>query len=105
MFLTPYLFRFRTWDFIARHVFAKIAYPSLLLAGPGVIFSTVVIGAISKFLYAHADGWGWAPAFLLGSILSATDPVAVVAVLHTLGAPDKLSHLIEGESLLNDGSA
>ena len=42
---------------------------------------------------------------LLGSILSATDPVAVVAVLKTLGAPKKLASLIEGESLLNDGSA
>lgn len=49
------------------------------------------------------DGW-WA-AFMFGAIVSATDPVAVVAVLQTLGAQPKLSHMIEGESLLNDGTA
>ena len=49
--------------------------------------------------------WGWDICLLLGSILSATDPVAVVAVLKTLGAPKKLASLVEGESLLNDGSA
>jgi NhaP-type Na+/H+ or K+/H+ antiporter len=49
------------------------------------------------------DGW-WA-SFMFGAIVSATDPVAVVAVLQTLGAQPKLSHMIEGESLLNDGSA
>ena len=41
----------------------------------------------------------------MASILSATDPVAVVSVLHTLGAPPRLSTLIAGEALLNDGSA
>ena len=49
------------------------------------------------------DKW-WA-AWMFGAIVSATDPVAVVAVLQTLGAPQKLGHMIEGESLLNDGSA
>jgi NhaP-type Na+/H+ or K+/H+ antiporter len=49
------------------------------------------------------DGW-WA-AMMFGAIVSATDPVAVVAVLQTLGAQPKLSHMIEGESLLNDGTA
>jgi len=44
-------------------------------------------------------------AFLFGSIISATDPVAVVALLKELGASKKLSTLIEGESLFNDGIA
>jgi NhaP-type Na+/H+ or K+/H+ antiporter len=42
---------------------------------------------------------------LLGGLLSATDPVAVVALLRELGASKKLSTLIEGESLMNDGTA
>lgn len=42
---------------------------------------------------------------LFGSIISATDPVAVVALLKELGASKRLSTLIEGESLLNDGTA
>ena len=42
---------------------------------------------------------------MFGSIISATDPVAVVALLKQLGASKRLSTMIEGESLLNDGTA
>jgi NhaP-type Na+/H+ or K+/H+ antiporter len=42
---------------------------------------------------------------MYGSIISATDPVAVVALLKELGASKRLATLIEGESLLNDGTA
>lgn len=42
---------------------------------------------------------------MFGSIISATDPVAVVALLKELGASKKLSTMIEGESLFNDGTA
>ena len=49
--------------------------------------------------------WTWDLCLLLGTITSATDPVAVVAMLRELGAKVSLSTTIEGESLLNDGSA
>ena len=42
---------------------------------------------------------------MYGAIISATDPVAVVALLRDLGASRRLATLIEGESLLNDGTA
>lgn len=42
---------------------------------------------------------------ILGTILSATDPVAVVSLFKKLGTDKRISTLIEGESLLNDGSA
>ena len=42
---------------------------------------------------------------MVGSILAATDPVAVVAILKEVGASKVLGHLIEGESLVNDGTA
>ena len=42
---------------------------------------------------------------LLGGLLSATDPVAVVALLKELGASKKLNTIVEGESLMNDGTA
>lgn len=42
---------------------------------------------------------------LLGGLLSATDPVAVVALLRELGASKKLSTIIDGEALMNDGTA
>lgn len=47
--------------------------------------------------------WNWKTSLLLGGLLSATDPVAVVALLKDLGASKKLSTIIEGESLMNDG--
>lgn len=47
----------------------------------------------------------WYQAFTLGCVLSATDPVAVVALLKELGASVRFNTLVEGESLLNDGTA
>jgi len=47
----------------------------------------------------------WAACILFGAIVSATDPVAVVSLLKELGAPKQLATMIEGESLLNDGTA
>lgn len=55
--------------------------------------------------YNDEEGFTWSHALLFGSIISATDPVAVVALLKELGASKRLSTLIEGESLLNDGTA
>jgi NhaP-type Na+/H+ or K+/H+ antiporter len=49
--------------------------------------------------------WNWKTSFLFSGLLSATDPVAVVALLKDLGASKKLSTIIEGESLMNDGYA
>jgi len=47
--------------------------------------------------------WNWSTGLLLGGLLSATDPVAVVALLKELGASKKLNTVVEGESLMNDG--
>jgi len=47
----------------------------------------------------------WWHALTLGAILSATDPVAVVALLKELGAPVHINTIIEMESLFNDGTA
>jgi NhaP-type Na+/H+ or K+/H+ antiporter len=47
--------------------------------------------------------WDWKISLLLGGLLSATDPVAVVALMKELGASKKLNTIIEGESLMNDG--
>lgn len=49
--------------------------------------------------------WPWEAAFLAGGILSATDPVAVVALLREMGVKKSLATLIEAESLMNDGTA
>ena len=73
-----------------------------MLAVPGVIMCTCLIAVMVKYLYNFDD---WNACFMIGAMLSATDPVAVVALMKELGASSRLSTLIEGESLLNDGSA
>lgn len=71
------------------------------LAVPGTVFSTLLIGAIVGLLTPLP----WAEALLLGALLSATDPVSVIALFKKLGAPKDLSLMVEGESLFNDAAA
>lgn len=73
----------------------------LLLAAPGLLLSTALIGYIVHW----STSIPLAPALLLGAILSATDPVAVIAVFKQLGAPRRLTTLVDGESLFNDATA
>ena len=75
--------------------------PILTLAVPGLLLSTVIIGYIVHW----CTGIALPVAFLLGSILSATDPVAVIGIFKKLGAPKRLNVLVEGESLLNDATS
>jgi CPA1 family monovalent cation:H+ antiporter len=50
-------------------------------------------------------GWGWQASLLFGSLIAATDPVAVIAMLKEHDADPKLRFTMEAESLLNDGAA
>ncbi|XP_037463166.1 sodium/hydrogen exchanger 7-like isoform X4 [Triticum dicoccoides] len=83
------------------HQIKKCMAQMLLLAGPGVLMSTFLLGTVLKLTSPY--DWNWETSLLLGGLLSATDPVAVVAVLKELGTSKKLSTIIEGESLMNDG--
>ena len=75
--------------------------PILILAIPGMLMSTIIVGL----------GVWWLldirliVALVFGALISATDPVAVVALFKELGAPKRLMVLVEGESLLNDATA
>jgi CPA1 family monovalent cation:H+ antiporter len=73
----------------------------VLLAVPGVIMTTFIVGGILVL----GPKLSLPLALVFGALISATDPVAVVALFRTLGVPKRLSVLIEGESLLNDGTA
>ncbi len=75
--------------------------PILMLAVVGLLISTLVVGGV---LWA-ASGYALIACLLLGAIVSATDPVAVVAIFKDLGAPRRLAILVEGESLFNDATA
>mmetsp|Transcript_100671 Transcript_100671/g.305501 ORF Transcript_100671/g.305501 Transcript_100671/m.305501 type:complete len:891 (-) Transcript_100671:47-2719(-) len=88
---------------IDTHVARRCAHQCLLLAGPGV-----VIGALLAALVMYGAlpyGWDFTTCLMVGSILAATDPVAVVSLLKELGASPVLTILIQGEALLNDGIA
>jgi CPA1 family monovalent cation:H+ antiporter len=79
----------------------KTLLPIGLLALPGVVITALIVGA----LVAWGVGIDWPTAMLFGAIIAATDPIAVLAIFKRLGAPHELAVLIEGESLLNDGTA
>ena len=77
----------------------------LVMAGPMVIVSTLMSALTMTYILGYKGEFDWYAALLFGSIISATDPVAVVALLKELGASKRLATIIEGESLLNDGTA
>ncbi|GLT41157.1 hypothetical protein SLA2020_152420 [Shorea laevis] len=85
------------------HQIKRCMAQMLLLAGPGVLISTFCLGLALKLTFPY--NWSWKISLLLGGLLSATDPVAVVALFKELGASKKLTTIIEGESLMNDGTA
>ena len=74
--------------------------PVSLLATIGVFLTVLLIGGLAHY----GLGLDWASAFLLGSIVAATDPIAVVTLLRQLGAPRGLEAILDGESLFNDGT-
>ncbi len=80
---------------------SKNLLPVLVLAAPGLLISTFIVGALVAWLTPLDFG----PALLFGALISATDPVAVVALFKELGAPKRLAVLVEGESLFNDATA
>ena len=75
--------------------------PILILAVLGLLVSAAVIALVAGSLSSLSFG----TALLLGAILSATDPVAVIAIFQRLGAPRRLHVLVEGESLFNDATS
>ncbi len=65
------------------HIFKKIVGQAIILAGPGLLVSSFLTALIARYVFTY--NWSWETALVLGSILSATDPVAVVAVLREVG--------------------
>ena len=78
----------------------QVIRPVALLATAGVVISIGVIGLLIHLIV----GLSWPGALLLGTILSPTDPIAIIAVVRRSGAPVQLATLLEGESLFNDGT-
>ena len=107
---------------ISAEIFLYVFLPVLLFAGAltievrrlfdelGSIFVLAVIGVVICTVFVgYSLHWLFAAplltALLLGAVVAATDPSAVVAIFRDLGAPRRLSILVEGESLFNDAAA
>ncbi|MFT6928231.1 MAG: NhaP-type Na+/H+ or K+/H+ antiporter [Psychromonas sp.] len=85
------------------HLFKRISKQIMVLAVPGLILSTLLTAVFTFYLFPWQ--WSWTVCFLFGALISATDPVAVVSLLKEISSRKRLETLIEGESLLNDGTA
>ena len=77
------------------------AAPILVLAVVATLITAAAIG-LALWPFAHV---AIVVCLLLGSIVATTDPAAVIAVFRDIGAPRRLSWLVEGEALLNDAAA
>jgi CPA1 family monovalent cation:H+ antiporter len=75
--------------------------PISLLAGPGIFLASGITAVLIKF----GLGFDWIPALFAGVILAITDTVSVIAVFKEVPVPSRLSTIVEGESLFNDGVA
>jgi CPA1 family monovalent cation:H+ antiporter len=79
----------------------RTARPIGLLAVGLVLVTTVGVAVVA---HTFVDGLSWASAFVLGAIVSPTDPLAATSIARRLGVPRKLVTIVEGESLVNDGT-
>ena len=99
IFLPALLFE-AAWNLKLDQLRANLV-PILTLAIVGVGLSVGLIALILRY----GTGLSWSSALLFGAIISATDPVSVLALFRKLGAPERLTVIVEGESLCNDGTA
>jgi len=73
----------------------------VLLAAPGVLISALIVALVLQL----ATGLRFELGLVVGAMVAATDPVAVIATFRRLHVPPRLATLVEGESLANDGTA
>ena len=97
LFLPPLLFS-AAWGTFWRDFRANIRSISLLALGL-VLATTVVVAVAAHWLI---PGLPLAAAFVLGAMVSPTDPVAATAIADRLGVPRRVTTIVEGESLVND---
>jgi hypothetical protein len=85
------------------HLFRVSLLQNLIFAFPLVLAGSALTALVAYFIFPWS--WSFNLCMTFGSILSATDPVSVAALLNELGAPPRLKTHISGEALLNDGAA
>jgi sodium/hydrogen exchanger 8 len=73
----------------------------------GTIISTIIVSVLLMYLgsIGMSVPMPFAESFMFGSLISAVDPVATLAVFAHVGAPEQLNSILAGESILNDAVA
>ncbi|MGH9454842.1 MAG: Na+/H+ antiporter [Terriglobia bacterium] len=99
LFLPPLLFE-ASINLSARHLRENL-FPIVLLASIGVLAATLITGFAVHWVF----GIPVLVALVFGAIISATDPISVISVFKEMGVEKRLSMILEGESLFNDGTA
>jgi monovalent cation/hydrogen antiporter len=75
----------------------------LALLSVALVFAAAA--AVAVVAHALVPGMDWAEAAILGAVLAPTDAVAATSIFRRLGAPERVRLLVEGESMINDGTA
>ena len=75
---------------------------AISLLAIGLVTVTMVGVAVAAH---YVIGLSWAGGFVLGAVVSPTDPIAATSIAHRLGVPRRAIAIVEGESLVNDGTA
>jgi Na+/H+ antiporter len=99
-FLPPLLYSSAFFTSL-RDVRANV-YPIGLLSIGLVAVTTVGVAVVA---HSVVDGLTWSTAFVLGAVVSPTDPIAATSIARRLGAPRRVVTIVEGESLVNDATA
>jgi CPA1 family monovalent cation:H+ antiporter len=84
-----------------RYAIASLAVPGVAAA---IALTALILTPVVNTLHLE-QGFTWQYALVFGALIAATDPIAVMGVFKSLGAPQRLAVLLDGESLLNDGTA
>ena len=100
IFLPPLLFNAAYFSSV-RDLRADLR--AITMTAIGLVLLTTA--AVAVVAHEVIDGLPWAAAFALGAIVSPTDPLAATTIARRLGVPRRLTAVIEGESLVNDGTA
>ncbi|SJK86103.1 solute carrier family 9, member 6 [Babesia microti strain RI] len=87
------------------YAFKNFIIGGIALSVFGVFLQVIILGVLFHYTILGSTKIGISISFLIASIISSTDPIAVLAILNGVSAPPKLSSIFNAESLINDGSS